>query len=239
MFFDPTYFLIVGPTMLLSMWASYKVRSAFNQWNKYASKGGYSGAHIARAILDSSGLTSVRVEHVPGDLTDHYDPTSKTLRLSDATYSSNSIAAAGVAAHEAGHAIQHKVNYPMLGLRSAIVPLAGISSNLSWILIMGGMFLMFMSAALGYIVTLIGVILFSVVVVFQLVTVPVEIDASRRAKQILKKMGYVQGKEAMAVDEVLDAAAWTYVAAAASGIATLLYYLLRLGFFNSFNSSDD
>ncbi|MCB1189615.1 MAG: zinc metallopeptidase [Leptospiraceae bacterium] len=233
MFFDPLYFLVVGPTMLLSMWASFKVRSAFNQWKQYANKGGYSGAHIARAILDASGLKNVRVEHVAGELTDHYDPTSKTLRLSDATYSSNSIAAAGVAAHEAGHAIQDKVNYPMLGLRSAIVPLASISSNLSWILIMGGMFLMVLQGKIGYIVTLIGVLLFSVVVVFQLVTVPVEIDASRRAKQILKKMGYVEGKEAAAIDEVLDAAAWTYVAAAASGIATLLYYLLRLGFFRS------
>ncbi|MCB1158022.1 MAG: zinc metallopeptidase [Leptospiraceae bacterium] len=233
MYFDFSYFLIVGPAMLLSLWASYKVKSSFSHWSSYKSSTGATGAMVARAILDANGLNYVRVEHVPGDLTDHYDPSSKTLRLSDATYSSNSIAAFGVAAHEAGHAIQDKVQYPMLGFRSAIVPIAGFASSMSWFIIMLGMFLMYLMGKVGFFIAIIGVVLFSIVVLFQLITVPVEIDASNRAKEILVRMGYIHGKEAEAVNEVLNAAAWTYVAAAVTGIATLLYYLFRLGFFRS------
>lgn len=228
-FFDPLYFIIVGPGMLLSLWASFRIKSTFKRWSQHANSGGFTGHDVARAILDRSGLQNVKVARVAGTLTDHYDPTAKTLRLSDSTYSSNSIAAIGVAAHEAGHALQDKTHYPLLGLRSAIVPLASIGSNLSWFLIMGGMFLMWLQGSLGYIVTLLGVLLFSVVVVFQLITVPVEIDASQRAKRILQDMQFTRGREDAAVREVLNAAAWTYVAAAAAGIATLLYYLVRLG----------
>ena len=233
MFFDPLYFMIVGPTMLLSLWASFRVKSAFRRWSEFPVSAGYSGAQVARAILDAAGLSRVRVEHTPGSLTDHYDPSTKTLRLSDSTYSSTSIAAAGVAAHEAGHAIQDKVQYPMLAFRSAIVPLASFGSWMSWLCIMGGMVLMWLQAGLGYTVTIVGVVLFTVVVVFQLITVPVELDASRRAKRVLQDMHLVVGREGAAVSEVLSAAAWTYVAAALSAIATLLYYLVRLGLFSS------
>ena len=181
MFFDPVYFMFVGPFFLLSMWASFKVKSSFKKWSSYRNSLGMTGAQIARTMLDRNGLHDVKVEHVRGSLSDHYDPSSRTLRLSDDTYASNSIAAAGVAAHEAGHAIQHKVNYPLLSFRSAIVPLAGFGSNLSWILIMIGMGMMFFLGSIGYYVALAGVIFFGVVVVFQIVTVPVEIDASNRA----------------------------------------------------------
>ncbi|MCB1171905.1 MAG: zinc metallopeptidase, partial [Leptospiraceae bacterium] len=163
----------------------------------------------------------------------HYDPTNRTLRLSDDVYSSTSIAAAGVAAHEAGHAIQHKVNYPLLGFRSAIVPLAGFGSNVSWILIGVGFLMMMLSGGLGKLVALAGVALFGITVVFQLVTVPVELDASSRAKKILPELGVGSVQEQNAVGEVLNAAAWTYVAAAATALATLFYFLLRLGVLSS------
>lgn len=183
-------------------------------------------------LLDREGLHNVKVEHVRGSLSDHYDPTNRTLRLSDDTYSSNSIAAAGVAAHEAGHAIQHKVQYPLLGFRSAIVPLAGFGSNVSWILIMAGFLMMgFLGSTLGYYIAWGGVLLFGATVVFQLVTVPVELDASARAKKILPELGMGSPQEVKAVSSVLNAAAWTYVAAAATAIATLLYFLVRLGLF--------
>ncbi len=233
-FIDPLYFIFVGPCLLLSMWASFKVKSSFKKWATYRNSGGLTGAQVARMLLDREGLHNVKVEHVRGSLADHYDPTSKTLRLSDDTYDSTSIAAAGVAAHEAGHAVQHKVDYPLLGFRSAIVPLAGFGSNMSWILIMvGGAMMFFMQGGLGYYVTWAGVILFSAVVVFQLVTVPVELDASSRAKKILPEIGMGSPQEQKAVSQVLNAAAWTYVAAAATSIATLLYFLLRLGLFSS------
>ncbi|MCB1164586.1 MAG: zinc metallopeptidase [Leptospiraceae bacterium] len=229
MFFDPVYFMFVGPFFLLSMWASFKVKSSFKKWSSYRNSLGMTGAQIARTMLDRNGLHDVKVEHVHGSLSDHYDPSSRTLRLSDDTYASNSIAAAGVAAHEAGHAIQHKVNYPLLTFRSTIVPLASFGSNLSWILIMIGMGMMFFLGSIGYYVALAGVIFFGVVVIFQIVTVPVEIDASNRAKKSLPAMGIASTQEQEAVSDVLNAAAWTYVAAAFTAVATLLYFLLRLG----------
>ena len=215
------------------MWASFKVKSSFKKWSGYRNSAGLTGAQVARMLLDREGLHNVKVEHVRGSLSDHYDPTSKTLRLSDDTYASNSIAAAGVAAHEAGHAIQHKVEYPLLGFRSAIVPLAGFGSNLSWILIMVGMGMMaFLQTPLGSYIAWAGVLLFGTVVLFQVVTVPVELDASSRAKKVLPEIGLGSPQEQKAVSQVLNAAAWTYVAAAATAIATLLYFLLRLGFFS-------
>ncbi|MCB1326016.1 MAG: zinc metallopeptidase [Spirochaetales bacterium] len=232
MFFgiDPLYLLLVGPTMLLSLWASFRVKNAFGRWQGYQNSQGMTGSQVARRILDRAGLSNVRVERVPGQLTDHYDPRSKTLRLSDATFSDVSIAAAGVAAHEAGHAIQDKVQYPLLGFRSAIVGMASFGSKASWLLIMGGFFLMmFTGSVLGKYVAIAGVLCFTVVVVFQLVTVPVEINASSRAKRILREMQFAGQRETEAVNEVLNAAAWTYVAAALTGVVTLLYFLLRLG----------
>lgn len=230
LFFDPLYFILIGPFFLLSIWASFRVKSAFKKWSEYGNSQRLTGAQIARMLLDREGLHNVKVERVAGSLSDHYDPTSRTLRLSDDVYSSTSIAAAGVAAHEAGHAIQHKVDYPLLGFRSAIVPLAGFGSNLSWILISVGFLMMFMlSGGLGKLVALAGVALFGIVVLFQLVTVPVELDASSRAKKKLPELGIGSTQEQNAVGEVLNAAAWTYVAAAATALATLFYFLLRLG----------
>ncbi|MBE7438782.1 MAG: zinc metallopeptidase [Spirochaetales bacterium] len=226
--FDPLYFILVMPFFLLSMWASYRVNSSFKKWAGFRNSYGYTGAEIARRILNQAGLASVKVEHVPGSLTDHYDPSSKTLRLSDDTFSSNSIAAAGVAAHEAGHAIQDQVRYPMLAFRSAVVPMASFSSKISTILIMAGFLLMMFMGPLGWYIAAAGVVLFSIVVVFQLITVPVELDASRRAKEILQKMGMASRDETVAVNEVLNAAAWTYVAAALAALAQLVYFALRL-----------
>ena len=229
-YFDFTYLLFVAPPMLLSMWAAWRVRSTFAQWSKYGNSRGMRGAEVARLILDRSGCSDVKVEHVPGQLTDHYDPGSRTLRLSDATFASNSIAAAGVAAHEAGHAIQHKVKYPFLQFRSAVVPLANFGARISWFMIMGGMALMFfMRSPLGWYVALAGVAFFGVMVLFQIITVPVEINASSRAKVLLKQMHFASTEEERGVNAVLNAAAWTYVAAALTGIAQLLYFLLRLG----------
>lgn len=232
--FDWTYFIIVGPFMLLSLWASWKVKSSFNKWNQEPNASGITGAQVARMILDRSGLQNVKVERVEGQLTDHYDPSSKTLRLSDSTYDSVSVAAAGVAAHEAGHAIQDQVKYPMLQFRTAIVGMAGFGSNLSWIIIMAGMMMMtLLKSAFGFYIALAGVLLFGIVVLFQLVTVPVELDASNRAKQILQNMAIARTGSGTGVNEVLNAAAWTYVAAAATGLATLLYYALQLAGFRS------
>lgn len=227
-----TYFLFVGPALLLSMWAAYRVKSTFKKWSKYTNSRNMHGAEVARLILDRSGCSNVKVEHTPGQLTDHYNPASRTLHLSDATYASNSIAAAGVAAHEAGHAIQHKVKYPFLRFRSAVVPLASFGSRISWFMIMGGMGLMyFIKGPAGFYVALAGVAFFGVVVLFQIITVPVEVNASTRARAMLKELQFSGPEETRAVNEVLSAAAWTYVAAALTGLAQLFYFLIRLGVF--------
>lgn len=232
--FDWSYFIYVGPFMLLSLWASWQVKRAFTKWDRVPNSSGYSGADVARKILDSQGLFNVKVERVPGQLTDHYDPSSKTLRLSDSTHDSISVAAAGVAAHEAGHAIQDQVKYPMLAFRSAIVPLAGFGSTASWIIITAGFLMMsFLKSSLGYYIAVAGVALFGLVVLFQLITVPVEIDASNRAKKILQGMAISQTGSGTGVNEVLNAAAWTYVAAAGTALATLLYYAVQLAGFRS------
>lgn len=238
MYFDPIYMIFVLlPTMGLSFWASMRVKSAFKKWSQYTNSRGISGAEVARLVLDRSGCSFVKVERIAGTLTDHYDPSSKTLRLSDSTYGSNSIAAAGVAAHEAGHAIQDKVNYPMLKFRSSIVGFANIGSKLSWVLIGVGTVLMFyVKSPLGYYAMLAGVIFFSITVVFQIITVPVEINASSRAKQVLRNLSFAGPKESVGVEAVLNAAAWTYVAAAIGAVAQLLYFLFRLGFLGG---SDD
>ena len=232
--FDWSYLVMVGPFMLLSLWASFRVKRTFAKWNQEPNSAGYSGAEVARRVLDASGLSNVKIERVEGELTDHYDPSSKTLRLSDSTFDSTSVTAAGVAAHEAGHAIQDKVKYPMLAFRTSIVGMAGFGSNLSWILIMIGFGMMsFLRSPLGYYIALAGVAFFGVVVVFQLITVPVEIDASNRAKQVLQSMAITRTGSGTGVNEVLNAAAWTYVAAAGTAVATLLYYALQLAGFRN------
>ena len=220
-FFDPLYFVFLAPGFLLSLWASARTKSAFNKWGKV--RAAMSGARAARKMLDQAGLYNVKIERAGGFLSDHYDPRARCLRLSPDVHDRESIAAVGVACHEAGHAIQHARDYAPLQLRSALVPVASIGSNLSWIVIMAGIFL-----ALTNLVY-VGILLFSATVVFQLVTLPVEFDASKRAKELVVDFGILMPQERVGVDKVLNAAAWTYVAAAVSSIFTLLYFLMRAG----------
>ena len=220
---DFSYVLwVMLPGLLLSGWASMKTRSAFNKYSKVRSMNGYTGAQAAQQLLRRAGITDVRVQPTRGFLSDHYNPMTKTLALSEAVYASPSIAAVGVACHEAGHAIQHARSYKPLWLRSALVPTAGIGSNLGVYAMMFGLFI-------GQWLVLVGALLFSAVVLFQLVTLPVEFDASRRAKVLAVQNGVVQPQERAGMDKVLDAAAMTYIAAAISSILTLLYFLFRSG----------
>jgi uncharacterized protein len=216
------YILISLPALLLALWAQARVRSAFNKYSKVPSGRGIVGAQAARMILDSNGLQHVNVEQVKGFLSDHYDPGSKTLRLSPQVYQSNSLAAVGVAAHEAGHAIQDQQNYAPLGLRSAMVPSVQIGSWLGPLVFMAGLFLNATPVAW------LGIILFGATAAFALVTLPVEFDASKRAKQILVSQGVLTPQEVQGATAVLDAAALTYVAAALQAITTLLYYAFLL-----------
>ncbi len=220
---DPLYWMMMIPIFLLSAVSSWKVKSTFKKFSKKANSSGLTGAEIAAQILRRNGLSHVRVEQASGFLSDHYDPTKKVVRLSPDVYGSRSISAIGVAAHETGHAIQHARSYSPLVLRNMLVPVASIGSNLSWIIIFAG----FIFGALGLVK--IGIVLFSAVVVFQLLTLPVEFNASTRAKELLGKYGIVSRTDAQGVASVLNAAAMTYVAAAASAIMTLLYFLLRAG----------
>jgi len=212
------YLLISIPALLLGLYAQMRVQSAFRQYSQVRTKSGMTGAEIARRVLDANNLQNVEIEQVRGSLSDHYDPRSKTLRLSQSVYSVPSIAAAGVAAHEAGHAIQHKENYGPLSLRSLMVPTVQLGSWVGPIIFMAGLFLAMDNLAI------IGLVLFAATAVFSLITIPVELDASRRAKQALSAAGVAYGSEIEAVDKVLDAAALTYVAGAIQALSTLLYY---------------
>jgi Zn-dependent membrane protease YugP len=216
------YILFSLPALLLGLWAQMKVRSSFNKYSKVGSGRGIAGAQAARMILDSHGLRHVTVEQVQGFLSDHYDPRSKTLRLSPQVYQSNSLAALGVAAHEAGHALQDQQNYGPLALRSAMVPSVQIGSWLGPLIFLAGLFMNATPLAWA------GLILFGATAVFALVTLPVEFDASKRAKEILVSQGMLTPQELGGVNSVLDAAALTYVAAALQAISTLLYYAFLL-----------
>lgn len=229
-FFDPMYlWMVLIPGLLLSGGASLLVRRAFGYYSRVGSQRGYSGAQAAQLLLDRAGIRDVRVVRVPGHLTDHYDPTNKVLALSDNVYSSNSVAAIGVATHEAGHAIQHATGYLPLHLRSLTVPLANIGSSLGPFVILGGLFLMALAATLGKVVFLIGIALFMGTLLFQLITLPVEFDASARAKRLVVEAGIILPNETTGIHAVLNAAALTYVAAAVSTLLTLVYYLMRSG----------
>jgi uncharacterized protein len=221
MIFSPLYFVFALPALLLGLWAQYKVQSAFSKYSRVRSTVGLSGAEIARRMLDMSGLYNVKVEMVQGFLSDHYDPRSHTLRLSPDVYRSNSLAAAGVAAHEAGHALQHQDAYLPMQIRSAIVPTVQIGSWLGPIIFIVGLFI---SEQLAWI----GLILFAATALFAIVTLPVEFNASRRAKAWLTDSGVMYTNEMSGVNAVLDAAALTYVAAAIQAISTVLYYLFLL-----------
>jgi hypothetical protein len=221
-FFDPSYFLFAGPPLLLGLWAQFKVKSAFNKYSQVPTQSGINGAQAAMRLLERGGLGNVGVEVTSGMLSDHYDPRSKILRLSENVYNLPSIASVGVAAHEAGHALQDKTGYYPLALRSAMVPVVSIGSNLGPILFMIGLF---MSGTLGSSLAWAGLILFAATALFAIVTLPVEFDASRRAKALLVSQGIVSPVEMKGVNAVLDAAALTYVAAAAQAIMQLLYYV--------------
>jgi len=227
MVFDPLYLVFLLPGLALSFWASRRVKSVFKRYDRVASASGLSGAQAARALLDRQGLSSVKVEEVGGFLSDHYDPRSKTLRLSNAVFRGRSLSALGVAAHEAGHAIQDAKNYGPLSFRSWVVKPAAIGSNLGFIVAGLGLF----TNATGLI--WLGIALFSLFVVFTLITLPVEFDASKRAVAALQSHGIVTAQEAPHARAVLNAAAMTYVAAAVGAILQLLYLLMRAGVFRS------
>jgi Zn-dependent membrane protease YugP len=223
MMFDPVYFLFVGPAMLLSLWAGMRVKRTFARYSRMPTSGGRTGAQAARLLLDTAGLHDVKVRETTGMLTDHYHPTKRELALSRDVYRSPSVAAVGVACHEAGHALQHQKGYFPLYLRSLLVPVASFGSRI-WIwLLMAGVFLNFMG------LVKVGIILFAGIVAFQLVTLPVEFDASARAKRLMREHALVSGPEADGAAKVLNAAALTYVAAALTSVLTLLYWLYRSG----------
>jgi len=225
MYFDPLYFVFALPALLLGMWAQFRVSSAFNKYSEIGTRTGMTGAQAARRILDYNGLQNVSVERVDGFLSDHYDPRQKVLRLSSAVYDQPSLSAVGVAAHETGHALQDKEHYTPLTFRSAIVPAVQIGSSLGPIIFMVGLFL---TQFVGTTVAWIGLILFALSALFALVTLPVEFDASNRAKKLLVSTGIVDNAEVRGATAVLDAAALTYVAAALQAVSTLLYYFTIL-----------
>ncbi|HSF39657.1 MAG TPA: zinc metallopeptidase [Thermoanaerobaculia bacterium] len=221
--FDPMYFLFIGPALLLSLWASFRTKSAFNKYSRVRTMRGLTGAQAAQILLDRGGIHDVKIVPTHGTLTDHYNPVTKTLALSEPVYGSSSVAAVGVACHEAGHAIQHARAYKPLWLRSALVPTAGIGSSIGYMVMLGG--LLFSSTNM----VLIGAMLFSAVLLFQVVTLPVEFDASARAKKLAFENGIVMEQERAGMSKVLNAAALTYGAAAVSTLMTLLYFLVRSG----------
>ncbi len=220
-YFDPTYILVVIG-VVLSLLASARVKATFGKYSQMRSMSGMTGRDAAERILQMQGIYDVRIEHISGNLTDHYDPSAKVLRLSDSVYGSASVAAIGVAAHECGHAVQHAKGYTPLSIRSALVPVANFGSAVSWPLIVLGLVL---GGGDSVLVT-IGILAFTMAVLFQIVTLPVEFNASSRAVRILEGSGMLGGKEAGAVKKVLSAAALTYVAGAASAILQLLRLIL-------------
>jgi Zn-dependent membrane protease YugP len=229
--FDPMYLLFLAPGILLAMWAQWRVSSAYNRASQIPARSGYSGAETADVLLRSAGVEGVAIEPTQGFLSDHYVPGQKVLRLSPGVYGGRSLAALGIAAHESGHALQEATRYPLLGLRNFLVPAAGIGSQASWIVLMIGFFLSSMAGllTLGHFLVYLGIILFAGVVLFQVVNLPVEFDASRRARLALLEADLVTPDEAVEVKRVLDAAALTYVAATLTSVLTLLYFLFRAG----------
>lgn len=229
MLFDPLYLVLMGIGIALSLYAQVKVKGTFGKFSKVATRSGLTGAQVAAGILEANNIRDVRIEPVPGDLTDHYDPGAKVLRLSQPVYGSRSIAAAGVAAHEVGHAIQHANEYAPLKFRSAWVPVANLGGGISMFVIMASFALGGAATAMGQNLANIGILLFATTTVFTLVTLPVEFDASRRALQTLERSGMMPREELAGARKVLSAAALTYVAAFVSSLLTLIYWLVRLG----------
>jgi uncharacterized protein len=225
-FYDYHYLLFILPGLVLSLWASWATRSAFKKYSRVRNARGLTGAQAAQTMLRAAGIGDVTVVPTAGMLTDHYNPATKQLALSEEVYGSTSIAAVGVACHEAGHAVQHAHAYKPLWLRSALVPTANIGSSIGYITMFLGLVLLHSPQ-----VVLFGAMLFSAVLLFQIVTLPVEFDASARAKRLAVENGIVLPQEREGMDRVLNAAALTYVAAVVSTLLTLLYYLMRSGLF--------
>lgn len=226
LFFDPLYLIMIAPVIILTIYAQVKVKRAFSKYKKIGVRSGLTGAQAAHEMLAAARLErAVKIQKTGGFLSDHYDPRNKVLRLSPDVYHGKSISAIGVACHEAGHAIQHAKKYGFLTIRNAIVPMASVGSWLSWpLIIIGVIFQMFE-------LIFVGVIAFSVIVLFQIINLPVELDASKRAKAMAAKLNLVQtNREADGIAAVLNAAAFTYIAATLTAIVQLLYFLLRLGF---------
>lgn len=224
-YYDPTYILVLIGAVICIL-ASSRVNKVFNKYAQVRSHSGITGREAAERILRANGIYDVKVQHVSGNLTDHYDPRNKTLSLSDATYQSASVAAIGVAAHECGHAVQHNVGYAPLKIRGALVPVANFGSMAAWPLIIVGFFI---KGNASLILINLGIFLFSAAVLFQLVTLPVELNASKRAVKALETTGMLYPEEVEATKDVLGAAALTYVASAASMILQLLRLLLISG----------
>ncbi len=226
--FDPMYFLFIAPAVLLGMWAQFRIHTTYGRAQQMPAP--LTGGAAARHILNAAGLQDVQIEEIPGELSDHYDPRQKVLRLSHDVYANRTLAAVGIAAHEAGHAIQDAEAYAPLVVRNAAVPVAGFGSNVGILLIFAGVLL-----SMNQVLIWIGIGLFACVVAFQLVNLPVEFNASARAKKELVGLGIIDDTELIYVSKVLSAAALTYVAATLQALLTLLYYVMR---FTSHNDRD-
>ena len=226
--FDWTYLVIVLPCLLLSMWASSSVKSTFNKYAKVNSIRRLTGAEAAQRVLSANGVRGVRIERVSGNLTDHYDPKTNVIRLSDSVYGSASVAAIGVAAHEAGHAVQYAQNYGPIKVRAAIIPITNIGSKLAMPLILAGVLLSFLGLFSSTLIYL-GILAFSLSIIFQLVTLPVEFNASRRAMEAIESAGLLTHEEQQGAKKTLKAAAMTYVAATAVAVAQLVRLLILFG----------
>lgn len=219
MFFDPIYLVFMVPGILITFWAQRQVKGTYRRYSEIRSKMGMTGEQVARSILHKMDIYDVKVEPVAGELTDHYDPSAKAVRLSQGIYNSTSLAAAAVAAHECGHVLQDVQGYQFMNLRAALVPVVNLGSNLGPMLILAGLFLNILGLAW------LGVIFFAAVLVFHMVTLPVEFDASRRALRLIDELGILQGEENKGARAVLRAAALTYVATAFYALLNLLYYV--------------
>ena len=229
LFFNPQYLLFVAPALLLALYAQWRVTSAYRKYSQVRNMQGLTGEDVAHILMRNEGLDAVRIEQIPGDLTDHYDPRGKVMRLSAGSSQTPSVAAMAVVAHELGHALQDKQGYFWLQLRSGIVGIANIGSTFGWILVMAGLLLGGLAGNSNLIgLAWIGVALMSAAVVFTLITLPVELNASARAREMLMHNGLVTAQEAQGVSAMLNAAALTYVAAAAQAVSQLLYYVLLL-----------
>ena len=228
MLFDWTYVVLVLPCVIFAMWASSSVNPTFNKYSKQYSSRGITGAQAAERVLRANGVTGVRIERVAGNLTDHYDPKTNVIRLSDNVYASTSTAAIGVACHEAGHAVQYAQNYGPIKLRAAIIPVTNIGSKLAMPLILIGLLLSFLGMV-SFVFVYLGIACFGLSLVFQLVTLPVEYNASRRAMQTIESSEILTAEEQKGAKKTLSAAALTYVAATAVSLAQLLRLLLIFG----------